>query len=336
VLRERGLRIVGMGEQTVLEPKLVSAAELTAPFDLVVLTVRKRAGLGDRRPGAGGRPGDDDPAGYSTACGTSTRWWRGSAERPVLGGVAKVAATIDANGDIARLADLGSMTYGVRDWAAGPSADELHRTLSGVGFDTELSADITGEMWAKWVFIASIAAVNCLARATIGEVIAEPGGARFAEAVVAEGAAVRRRGWVPVCRMPRRRIARGAVTAQGSVATASLYRDLTTGQRVEGEADFRGPGGQGERVGRAGPAAGVGDAATARVSAPDWTPGPAGRDTGCLPVPESRHPDRLGWRRPAPSRPAEGGANLARGGRHHLARSSQNDLVGERGQPAGP
>jgi len=37
VLRERGCAR-RMGEQTVLEPKLVSAAELTAPFDLVVLT----------------------------------------------------------------------------------------------------------------------------------------------------------------------------------------------------------------------------------------------------------------------------------------------------------
>jgi 2-dehydropantoate 2-reductase len=129
------------------------------------------------------------------------------------------------------------MTYGVRDWAPDRPLDELHRTLSGVGFDTELSADITGEMWAKWVFIASIAAVNCLARGAIGEVAGAPGGIRFAEAVVAEGAAVAEAAGYPLLEAAAA-IARGAVTAQGSVATASLYRDLTSGQRVEVEQIF--------------------------------------------------------------------------------------------------
>jgi len=237
VLRERGLRIVGMGEQTVLEPKLVSAAELTAPFDLVVLTV-KEAGLASAIDDLAPAVGPETMIlpvlnGMRHVDALVARF----GERPVLGGVAKVAATIDANGDIARLADLGSMTYGVRDWAPDRPLDELHRTLSGVGFDTELSADITGEMWAKWVFIASIAAVNCLARATIGEVIAEPGGARFSEAVVAEGAAVADAAGYPLSDAAAA-IARGAVTAHGSVATASLYRDLTTGQRVEVEQIF--------------------------------------------------------------------------------------------------
>jgi len=237
VLRERGLRIVGAGEQTVLEPKLVTAAELTAAFDLVMLTV-KEAGLASAIDDLAPAVGPETMIlpvlnGMRHVDALVERF----GERPVLGGVAKVAATIDENGDIARLADLGSMTYGARDGAPDPRLEELHSTLSGVGFDTELSADITGDMWAKWVFIASIAGVNSLARGTIGEVVAEPGGVRFAEAVVAEGAAVAAAAGHPLSEAAAG-IARGAVTTQGSALTASLYRDLTSGQSVEVEQIF--------------------------------------------------------------------------------------------------
>jgi len=237
VLRERGLRIVGVGGDTVLEPKLVSAAELTAPYDLVVVTV-KEAGLA-------GAIADLAPAvGPETMILPVLNGMRHIdalverfGERPVLGGVAKVAAMIDSNGDIARMSGLGSLTYGARDGRSGPRLDELHRTLSGVGFDTELSADITGEMWAKWVFIASIAAVNCLARGSVGEVVAVPGGIRFAEAVVAEGAAVAAAAGHPLSEAELA-VARGVVTIEGSVTTASLYRDLIGGLPAEGEQIF--------------------------------------------------------------------------------------------------
>lgn len=237
VLRERGLRIVGMGEQTVLEPKLATAPELTAPFDLVVLTV-KEAGLASAIDDLAPAVGPDTMIlpvlnGMRHVDALVERF----GERPVLGGVAKVAATIDANGDIARLADLASMTYGARDGVPDPRLDELHSTLSGVGFDTELSADITGDMWAKWVFIASIAGVNSLARGTVGEVVAEQGGVRFAEAVVAEGAAVAAAAGHPLSEAAVG-TARGAVTAPGSGLTASLYRDLSSGQSVEVEQIF--------------------------------------------------------------------------------------------------
>ncbi|MFI9275723.1 ketopantoate reductase family protein [Kitasatospora sp. NPDC052896] len=52
------------------------------------------------------------------------------------------------------------LTYGARGGWPDPRLDEVHRALSGAGFDTELSSDITAAMWSKWVFIASLGAVN--------------------------------------------------------------------------------------------------------------------------------------------------------------------------------
>ncbi|WP_218177852.1 ketopantoate reductase C-terminal domain-containing protein [Amycolatopsis australiensis] len=91
-------------------------------------------------------------------------------------------------------------------------------------------------MWAKWVFIAAVGAVNSLMRATIGDVVAVPGGAEFAEAVVAEAAAVAEAAGYPV---PAADLAatRRAVTDPGT-GGSSLYRDLLGGHPVEGEQIF--------------------------------------------------------------------------------------------------
>jgi 2-dehydropantoate 2-reductase len=233
-LRERGLRITGLGEQTVLEPKLVQAREVTAPYDLVVLTV-KEAGLESAIADLAPAVGPETlilPVlnGLRHVDALVARF----GERAVLGGVVFVASTMDASGDIVRLDTLGSMVYGARDGQPDPRLDELHRTLSGAGFDTELSADINTAMWAKWVFIASICAVTCLMRGTIGEVEAVPGGVAFAEAVVAEAAGVAAAAGYPVPAANLAR-ARATVTKEGSPFASSLYRDLVAGNDIEVE-----------------------------------------------------------------------------------------------------
>ncbi|WP_199730400.1 ketopantoate reductase C-terminal domain-containing protein [Amycolatopsis panacis] len=110
----------------------------------------------------------------------------------------------------------------------------MHEVLSGAGFDTVLSPDILGQMWAKWVFIASMSAVTTLMRGTIGEVADQPGGIGFATAVVAECAAVAAAAGhpVPLARLDR---IRADTTEPGAARATSLYRDLTAGYPIEGE-----------------------------------------------------------------------------------------------------
>ncbi|WP_371785715.1 ketopantoate reductase family protein [Streptosporangium subroseum] len=237
LLRERGLRIVGLGEKTTLTPRTILTGEITSPFDLVLLSVKAtglRGAMEDLAPAIGpdtlilpvlnGMRHIDDLV-------------ERFGDRAVLGGVAKVATTLDADGDIVRLAELQSLTYGARGTAAPKPPAGVHRALSGAGFDAALSGDIIGEMWAKWVFIAATGAVTCLMRGTVGEVVAAPGGTGFAEAVVAECAAVAAAAGHPV---PERELenTRDTVTAPGSPFASSLYRDLVHGHRIEGEHIF--------------------------------------------------------------------------------------------------
>ncbi|MEV8614380.1 2-dehydropantoate 2-reductase [Amycolatopsis sp. NPDC051373] len=236
-LSERGLRITGLGEETVLTPKLVRAGELTEPYDLVLFTV-KAAGLAQAIEDVAPAVGPDTLVlpvlnGLRHLDALVARF----GEERVLGGVAIVMTTVDGAGDVRRLFDLQSLTYGARTEPAPAGLAAVHELLSGAGFDTALSPDITAAMWAKWVFIASIGAVTSLMRGTVGDVAGQPGGIAFAEAVVAECAAVAAAAGHPL-EAAALETARGSVTEVGSPRAPSLYRDLTAGLPVEGEQIF--------------------------------------------------------------------------------------------------
>jgi 2-dehydropantoate 2-reductase len=244
VLRERGLRIVGADEHTVIEPKLVLADQLDGPFDVILLGV-KAAGLdaavADLAPAVG-------PDSRIVPMLNGMRHVDVLAERfgeRALGAVAKVMTTIDQNGDIARLGDLRSLSYGSLDGRPDPRLEAVHGALADAGFTASISADIVGDMWSKWAFIAAVGAVTCLMRGTVGEVNAVPGGTGFAEAVVAECAAVATAAGHPVPDDDLKAIS-ATVTAEGSSHTSSAYRDLVAGRPVEAEQIF------GDLVARAG------------------------------------------------------------------------------------
>ncbi|WP_290062397.1 2-dehydropantoate 2-reductase [Amycolatopsis solani] len=236
VLRDSGLRIVGLGEDTVLEPPLAETGTLEETYDLVLLAV-KATGLApaidDFAPAVG--PGTlvlPFLNGLAHVDALSARFGEGA----VLGGVAKVMTTIDDDGAIRRLGPLQHLAYGARTEPAPPRLADVDAALNGAGFPAVLSGRITEAMWAKWVFIAAIGAVNSLLRGTIGEVVAVPGGAEFAEAVVAEAAAVAEAAGYPVPQADLE-ATRKTVTDPSTVGS-SLYRDLLGGHPVEGEQIF--------------------------------------------------------------------------------------------------
>jgi 2-dehydropantoate 2-reductase len=232
-LAARGLRVHGLGRDDVLKPSLVTAAEIAGPYDLVLLAVKATAlpgALADMTPAVG-----DGTAivpflnGMAHMDTLNTRFGPGR----VLGGVVKVATTLGADGDIIQLAPFASVTVG--DQPGRPArAATVGTGLSGAGFDVSVAPDIIAEMWHKWVFIASIGALTCLMRGTIGEVVAVPGGPDLGPAIVAEAAAVSAAAGCPV---PAESIASttATVTQPGSAFASSMYRDVTAEQPVEVE-----------------------------------------------------------------------------------------------------
>jgi 2-dehydropantoate 2-reductase len=236
-LCERGLRIVGLGEQTVLEPKLVTADGIEGPYDLVLVTVKES--------GLSGAVADLAPAvGPDTLIMPVLNGMRqidvlveAFGEDAVLGGIAYVMTTIDADGDILRLAGMHRLAYGRRDGGVDERVRAVDAALSGAGFDTALSERILAAMWSKWTFISALGAVCVLGGGSVGEVAAVPGGLALAEAVLAEAASVAAAAGQPV---PEKELAayHAMLTAAGSDDTSSLFRDLSAGLPVEAEQIF--------------------------------------------------------------------------------------------------
>jgi len=227
-----GLLIISPHGDAVLTPKLVSAEEIGTPYELVFLSVKAyalEAAMND----------------FAAAVGPETMilpvlngmrhidlLTKRFGEHAVIGGVCQVASKIDDAGRIVQLADFQQLVYGERNGETTPRLQTLDATLQGRGFDARLSTDIMQEMWEKWVQLASLGAITCLMRGTIGEIVAVPGGAHLSIKVLDESAAVATAcGHKPSEALLSRHA--GAMTAPGSQLTSSMYRDLRKGAPVE-------------------------------------------------------------------------------------------------------
>ncbi|WBB68372.1 ketopantoate reductase family protein [Micromonospora sp. WMMD812] len=237
VLRERGLRITGLGTATVLAPRLVTAAGIDGHYDVVLVSVKATA-----LPAA-----IDDVAAAVGPRTTVIPFLNGLAhldalnERfgadAVLGGVVRVLTTLDAEGDIVRLGSLAEIVVGEQRGGTSPRLAQVAEVLSGAGFDFSLAPDIRSAMWHKWVFISTVGALNTLVRGSVGDAVAVPEGDRLGAQIAAEAAAVAAASGYPVPKQTLDNV-QAFVTRPGSADTASLYRDLIAGQPTEAEHIF--------------------------------------------------------------------------------------------------
>ena len=233
-LSRDGLRIISPHGDAVLSPKLISADKIDAPYDIIFLSVKAyalEAAMND----------------FAAAVGPETIIFpvlngmrhidiltKRFGEHAVIGGVCLVAAEIDHQGRIVQLADFQRLVYGERNGETTPRLKALDATLQGAGFDAHLSPEIMQAMWEKWVQLASLGAITCLMRGTIGEIVAAPGGAELSIDVLNESVAVATAcGYKPSEKVLSRHAA--AMTAPGSLLTSSMYRDLRNGAPVEAD-----------------------------------------------------------------------------------------------------
>ncbi len=233
-LRDEGLHIASQDRASVLRPTVVTAGELTSGYDAIVLAVKSddlEGAMADIEP-AVKPPAVIIPFLNGMAHVEPLTGQFGSA---VLGGVLRIATELEDDGTIQVLAPTFEVELGELDGSPSARVDRLASAFRDAGADVVVPGNIVDAMWAKWVFIASLGAVTALMRATVGDIVAVPGGQRFARSVLAETAAA-----AGACGHPvpagQLRVTEDAVTAAGSATTSSLTRDLIDGRRTEVEA----------------------------------------------------------------------------------------------------
>ncbi len=155
-------------------------------------------------------------------------------EAAVLGGLCMISAVLGPGGIVLHLNEAHTLVYGERDGSRSARVEAIAADFADAGFDARLSTEIVQAMWEKWVTIASVAGINCLIRATLGEIVAV-GAADLATALLDECAAIAaRQGHAPRERALMQ--IRGMLTTPGSTMTASMLKDLERGAPIEAEA----------------------------------------------------------------------------------------------------
>ena len=233
-LRSEGLKVISPGGNVTIAPQLAITGEISSRFDIVLLAVKAYAleqAITDFAPAV------EENTMIVPFLNGMRHLDRLAVEfggKRVLGGVCVVATTLKDDGSIEQMGDTQSLSYGEIAGGVTDRVEQLDHALTGAGFEARLSRNIVREMWEKWIFLATLGGITCLLRGTVGEIEAAPGGADLARQLLTECSTVATTsGHAPTPDSSAR--IQAAVTAHGSVATSSMYRDLTAGKPIEAD-----------------------------------------------------------------------------------------------------
>ncbi len=151
----------------------------------------------------------------------------------VLGGQCQISATLDAEGRVVHLNDWHLLGYGELDGSRSARIEAVSETFAGTKIEPQLSTAILQDMWEKWIFIATMAGITCLMRASLGDV-ETAGGRNIALALLEECATIAGKNLhVPGASAAERM--RKVLTTPGSTLMASMLRDAEGHRKTEHE-----------------------------------------------------------------------------------------------------
>ena len=149
-----------------------------------------------------------------------------------VGGVAAIAALIEAPGTIRHTGTMAWLKYGEMDGRDSPRLEAFDAACRKAGFEASLSPDITVDIWRKFAFLAPFAGATGATRMPIGPILADADTRRLFAELIAETVAVgRARG----ARLEDGIEGKQLAFAEGLPAEmkASMLGDLERGNRLE-------------------------------------------------------------------------------------------------------
>ncbi len=152
----------------------------------------------------------------------------------VLGGLCAISSTLAEDHTVVHLNSAHKLSFGELDGSDSPRLQRLAGVLAGAGFDALPSRLIVQDMWEKWVFLATLAGVSCLMRATLGDVLKAPGGEALIQSMFDECCAIAKgAGHAPRAAFVDQ--TRAVFSTTGSPMTASMLRDVLAGAAIEAD-----------------------------------------------------------------------------------------------------
>jgi len=233
-LRAGGLEVVSPHGGFKLTPKLVTAGTVDGTYDAILLAVKAYSldgALADLAPAVGPETMILPVLNGMKHVELLTARFGPEA---VAGCLCRIPAHVDEEGRIVQLGKFHDLVYGEMNGARTPRIEKLDAFMHDAGFRAYLSPAIEREMWEKWVMLATLAGITCLMRGSVGEIVGAPGGAEFVNRFLGEAAAVAAAAGHPPSETFLAQT-RALLTAKGSPLTASMFRDLQAGGRIEAD-----------------------------------------------------------------------------------------------------
>jgi 2-dehydropantoate 2-reductase len=153
----------------------------------------------------------------------------------ILVGLTHVSSSIVSPGIIHQTSTVRRITFGERDGSITPRAERIRDVLKSSGAEVVLTSTVEVALWEKFVFIASIGGMCCLARQPIGPVLDTPESRQLYIDALHEVEAVGRARGVTLPAGTADRILR-LTENFASETKPSLLLDLEAGRRLELEA----------------------------------------------------------------------------------------------------
>lgn len=233
-LAARGLVVKSPVGDIALPVKTIAAGDIAAPFDLVLLSC-KAYDLEDAMAAIAPALGRESVVlpllnGMQHLDRLSERFGAGR----VLGGACYIGATLDAAGVIQHGGEMQSLVFGELDGERTARVEALAALFARTKAVATIAADIRQAMWEKLVMLAALAAATTLTRATVGEIVAVPGGETFMLDALTECERIAAAEDHPSS-APALARAKSLLTARGSSFSASMMRDLVAGGATEGD-----------------------------------------------------------------------------------------------------
>jgi 2-dehydropantoate 2-reductase len=150
----------------------------------------------------------------------------------IMGGVAYVATTIAEPGVIRRTGTLERLVFGEFDGSRSARAEALLAACKAGGINAEISADISRDIWEKFVFLVGLSGTTTSMRLPIGPIRENPQTRAFLHDLMREVVAVGRAHGV---KLPEDYADERLKFADGLAfdMTSSMHHDLQRGNRLE-------------------------------------------------------------------------------------------------------
>ena len=234
LLTENGLRLESVYGNFARPVKAIVKSEVSAPFDVILLTCKAY-----------------DLAEAIKAIAPAVG--RGSAILPllngvahidllnstygrdfVLGGTAKIAATLLPDGTVKHLNDWNFITFGEQDGTMSDRVRSLKAAFDKTPVVAAAVPDIMQMMWEKLVHLATLAGMTAAMRANVGEILRTQEGGGLMAAFLARNAEIAHRegfppsaGWMAECQK--------LISDVNSPHTTSMARDIENKGPIEAD-----------------------------------------------------------------------------------------------------